>query len=368
MRPSRCASFRILGFVVTLLALAVAPAGALGPSNPPVIKGAYVWVENAALGPQLMAQVDVELPGGIVPLHMNAVEVDVPGGSVHYIPLDKRDLSPETGYQVNLTSLGVVGFPAGTYTFHALDTAGGHSMATDVLGSTSGLPAISSMSITGLVPVPAANGTVNLLDIGGTPNPVVSWSAVAGAATYQVRIRGGYQDFNYVARNTTGTSLAIPSGVLLPGRRYVVRVEAYDQANGFGCSPSPCTSADLNARTRRDIELITSGPEVFLQFPNATPYTAGSTLNIATRIYNPATPVTVDIHVWIGFPGGSIVVGHYPGVIIPANPNADFVNNNPLFSHTFTGGEPSGSYVAGIRLTDPTTGDTVAVATRTFVK
>jgi hypothetical protein len=114
--------------------------------------------------------------------------------------------------------------------------------------------------------------------------------------------------------------------------------------------------------------VITHGPEVFLQFPNTTPYTGGSTLNIATRIYNSVTSVTVDIHVWIGFPGGTVVVGHYPGVFINVNPSADFVNNYPLYSYTFSGGEPSGSYVVGIRLTDPTTGDTVALATRAFAK
>jgi len=38
------------------------------------------------------------------------------------------------------------------------------------------------------------------------------------------------------------------------------------------------------------------------------------------------------------------------------------------FSYTFTGGEPNGIYVVGLRLTDPVTGETVALATRTFAK
>jgi len=369
MRTNRSASLGILALVFTLLLLGAAPAGALGPSAPPVIKGAYVFLDNSGSGSQLTAQVEVELPGGVVPLNVSSVSVDVPGFGTYNLPLHKRDLQPETGYLANLTSLGVSGFPAGTYTFHVTDTSGGQATATDTLGVTSGLPAFGTVSLTGLVTVPPANGTgVNLLDIVGTPNPVVSWSSVAGAAIYQLRIRGGYQDFNLLARNTTGTSLTVPSGVLVPGRRYIIRVEAYDHANGFGCSPSPCTNADLNARSRQDIEVISSGPEVFLQFPNSTPYGSGSVLNIGTRIYNSITPVTVDIHVWIGFPGGTIVIGHYPGIFIPANPNADFINNYPLFSYTFNGGEPSGSYVVGIRLTDPTTGDTVALATRTFAK
>jgi hypothetical protein len=51
----------------------------------------------------------------------------------------------------------------------------------------------------------------------------------------------------------------------------------------------------------------------------------------------------------------------------PTGPN-NFYSGSIGFSYTFIGSEPNGIYVVGLRLTDPSTGETVALATQTFRK
>lgn len=359
--------------LVLALVLAVAcfvpSAWALGPAAPPVVSQAGVHIGSSASGSSLNAYLQAEIPGGIVPLNVQSVTVQVPGeGSPRTMPLDRDDLNPNA-YNLNLTAAGVVGFPLGDYVFTITDTAGGVTVKTDALSSASALPAVGPLTISGLAPVPAANGMVNLLDLAGTPRPTITWSSVAGALLYRVRIRGGLMDPKnlYDALVGTATSHTIPEGVLVPGRRYTVRVEAYDHVNAFGCSPTPCTFYAANARSANNVELITPGPEVSLSFGRG-PYTAGQTLNVSARIYNQHVPAKVDIYGWIGIPGGGLVyLFEYFDVVIPPNPNVDFFNG-VLFSHTFGGSEPAGHYNVGMRLFDSATGQTVAEDSRTFTK
>jgi len=138
--------------------------------------------------------------------------------------------------------------------------------------------------------------------------------------------------------------------------------------------PSPCTTSDSNARSRNQIEVITQGPEITLTFPTANPYTAGQTLDVTARIDNTGPTVTVDAQAWIGLPtGGVIPILNMRGLTIatstanPTGPN-NFYSGSIGFSYLFGGGEPSGIYVVGFRLTDPAAGQPVAVSTRTFAK
>jgi hypothetical protein len=359
----------------TLAALAIGLAGtsawALGPGAPPVIKYASVEVVTTFTWgtPQLWASVAVEVPGGGVPTHIQSATVMIPGGPTFTIPFSGVDLYPYSEYFINLTASGVSGFPAGTYTFSVTDTAGGVSTATDDLAHTAGLPATSSISISGLIPVPPAAGTVYLLNLATNPTPTITWAAVPGAATHRLRVRNAYNDVDLFSRYTgAGTSLTLPAGVMVPGRRYVVRVDAYDHPNGTGCSTPPYTCQDSNARSKNWINVLTQGPEMYLTFGSGT-YGPGQTLDVTTRIYNTGPTVTVDALAWIGLPTGAVMkILDVDDLVIPTNLAGDFYSGTIGFSYTFTGSEPSGIYVVGLRLTDPATGETVAKATRTFAK
>lgn len=359
-----------LAMIVLLLGLHLGPASALGPAAPPQIKGAMVFIETTPGGTRLVAWVNPELPGGIVPLNVQSVTVAVPGyGSPFTIPLNRNDLSTEN-YWANLTSLGVVGYPTGTYTFTVTDTSGGVSTATDTLNAQTILPALTSVTMTGLISAPAANGPVSVFNLPATPTPTVSWAAVAGAAIYRVRVWTADLDDapNLYQEYVSATSHTLPAGVFVAGRRYVVRVEAFDNALGMGCSPTPCTFSASDARSRNQIEFIVPGPEVFVNAPRG-PFTAGQQLTVGVRIYNQVVPATVDIQGWIGIPGGGIEhIFEYFDIPIPANPSADFYNGPLWGPYTFNGGEPAGTYVIGIRLVDSCTGREIAFNTRTFIK
>jgi hypothetical protein len=373
----------VLGTLAALcIGMAGTPAWALGPGAPPVIKQAFVWVDTFPLhfggAAQLKPQVQVEIPGGNVPLNVVSVTVAVPGGGTHTLPLNQVDLNVED-YVLNLTQDGVVGFPTGTYNFTVTDTSGGVSNASDSLGSTAGLTPTSLITATGTTPIPSQPGEALsfLLNLATDPTPTISWNAVAGAAVYRLRIRIGLGDeLDVFSRQTTGTSMTLPAGVLVPGRRYRVRVEAFDNANAFGCSTA-CTSSDSNARSMNRIDVVTQGPEIFLTFQKAgggTTYAAGDTLDVTTRIYNTGPAVTLNAQAWIGTPTlGVIPILNMSGLTIsnstanPTGPN-DFYSGSIGFSYMFTGGEPSGIYVVGLRLTDPATGETVALTSRTFKK
>jgi hypothetical protein len=374
----------LLGTLATLvLALAATSAWALGPGAPPDIKYVGMIVATTDDGaPRLRAELEVEIPGGAVPLNVASVTVTVPApdGRTSSIPLGRSDLYPMQDYNLDLgTESGFSGgvFPAGTYVFTVTDTAGGTTTVTDNLGATTGLAAASSLTVSGAVPVSGQPGQppTYLLNLATTPTPTVSWTPPAGALNQRLRIRGGFQDQNLFSRYTndgTTSTMTLPAGIMVQGRRYVVQLDAFDHANPFGCSATPpCTNT--NVRARRQIEVITPGPEIFLTF-NSGNYSAGQMLDVTTRIYNTGPSITVNANAWVGLPGGGVVpILDVPSLTIPTstgNPTGpnNFYSGSIGFSYTFTGTEPNGIYVVGLRLTDPSTGETVALATQTFRK
>jgi hypothetical protein len=361
------------------------PAWALGAGAPPIINFAAVWVDTfqtdaftpcATCGvPQLFANLGVTVPGGSVPLNILSVTVQTPLATTHTVPLDEVDLSAEESFFVNLTAAGVPGFPTGTYTFTVTDTSGGVSQVSKNLTSGTALPTPAAPAIIGSTAVPSADGSAGvvtrLVNLFTNPTPTISFTQVAGAGRHRVRIREGFADvaaFGVDSTDPAFTSVTIPAGVLVQGRRYVIRIEAFDAAAGFGCTVSPnCVVGDLNARSTFRAEIITQGPEFFLNTSGGTG--AGQTLTVNLRVYNTGPTVTGNVLMWIGLPGGLGVINvlSLTGVSIPQNQNANIFNGG-LFSHTFTGGEPSGHYVVGIRLTDPATGATMAFAQTRFTK
>ena len=324
----------------------VSCAWALGPGAPPVLSGAWVYVRtNDGAAPRLFAEINVEIPGGRVPQSVASVTVLVPGEQApRAIPRGQVDLMPDRYYQADLNTLGVVGFPTGTYTFTVTDTAGGTSTVTDTLASSSalGTPTITSHVAEQFIPA--------------SP-PTIAWDSVPGAAGYRARVRYGFMDQDLFSKFTTATSVTLPSGVILPGRRYQIRVEAFDDASGGPAA---------NAQAVRRIQVEAQGPDVFLSFPNET-YTAGQTLDVTARVWNTHASTTVDALVWIGLPGGagSLKVLEFKDLLLPQG--LDW-SGSLGFSYNFTGGEPSGVYVVGFRLLDKMSGETIALTTRTFSK
>jgi hypothetical protein len=336
----------LLGLLVVLTVVPV--AWALGPSAPPVVTNPWVNVRvNDDAAARLFVEVFVEVPGGRVPQNISSVTVLVPGESTpRNIPRGLGgDLQSDNYFQSDLTSAGVVGFPLGTYTFTVTDTAGGVTTGTDTLTSNSPLlaPVITSHTADQLIlPIPQT----------------ITWNPVSGAAQYRVRMRYGLFDANLFSMVTTGTSLTLPSGVIVPGRRYQIRLEALDNAS--------TNILASNAQAVRRIQVEAQGPDVFLTFPSQA-YGAGQTLDITARVWNTHPAAVVNAVVWIGLPGGgaSMRVLEFKNVMLPQG--MDWTGSLG-FSYTFTGGEPSGAYVVGFRLSDPASDETIALVTRTFSK
>lgn len=323
----------------------------------PQIWNAFVYL-NASNGgpPQLTAWVEVELPGGRLPHDVATVTVQVPGESTpRLLSRNVADLYQDRVYTLNLTAAGA---PAtlGSYVFRVTDVVGNTVTMSDELSAYSPL---STPTIT------------SHLDnqILATRTPTIAWTSIPGAAAYRVRVRQGFMDQDLFHQFTAGTSLAIPGGVLTPGRRYQIRVEAYDHANAFPAA---------NFRSDHRIQVELQGPDIYAILrkngtfigPPASSFGAGDTLEVHARLVNTHGPVTADILGWIGVPGSPdpMVILNLRSFTMAESLMGD-VYNGPLgFTYTFTGSEPSGAYVAGIRLIDPVTGETIAAHSRGFIK
>ena len=87
-----CRHWSLGALAAVTLGLAVPPTWALGPGAPPNVTSAQVWVStfstNAHIStvegvPQLYTSMDVEIPGGNVPLNVASVRVTLPDGITH---------------------------------------------------------------------------------------------------------------------------------------------------------------------------------------------------------------------------------------------------------------------------------------------
>src|SRR5262249_21948856 len=138
-------------------------AWALGPAQPPVVLSSFMFISTSTTDhqpggtngiPQLFASLDVLIPGGHVPANVQSVTVTLPDGVTTFTMTESQsDLFEQTTYQLNLTQAGVVGFPAGTYSFKVTDTGGGITNAADALSAVAPLVAATNVGITGATPI-----------------------------------------------------------------------------------------------------------------------------------------------------------------------------------------------------------------------
>src|SRR5262249_1167866 len=155
------------------------------------------------------------------------------------------------------------------------------------------------------------------LDLATNPMPTVTWAPVPGAALHRLRVRplNGPDAFNYP--QPSGPSVTLPAGVMSPGRVYIVAVDGETSASGL---------PQTNARSQREIRVITRGPELTLSGSGST--ATGETFTVSARARNTGPALQANAIGWLGRPDGTIdVLFSVDDVTIPDStnfPNTDF--------------------------------------------
>jgi hypothetical protein len=345
----------MVGGVLGVL-LGVAPAAALGPEAPPVLTFASYLREGNAL----VVRVRVHVPGGRVPEDIQVATLLHPGGQAP-LTLESSDLQPYT------FRAGVNGVP-GPHTVFVRDRLDGLAVLEFNNPGPALLPAALELRVANALLLPTSGARV--LDVGLHPTPTVIFEAVPGAAVQQVVVREALGDAELFRGDVTGEPdeedrlrLTLPGGIMVPGRRYLVSVEAYDGRPE--CTGAPTCVVGARSRSAASLELIARGPE--LEVTTAGGTVTGATLIVGARVANPGPERVVDAHGWIGLPDGRVLSATVTGLTMPSVLDGD-VFSGPLFSHTFSETDPPGFYVIGARLVDPATGHALAQATRTVVR
>jgi hypothetical protein len=321
-----------------------APAWAAG--TPPIIRffGAWAEMRPTFLEPHLFLDVQVDDPDGQVPTTIQSVIITGPDGRTY--DLTSRFWHP------NLTFRGEYFFDAGSpvqtgsYTVAVTDTQGNTTTGTDPLTV---FNAIAPASV--IYP-----SSEELID---TTTPTLLWEPVLGAAGIRVSIcnadkfntNGGDCLYSSPVLAGLATQFTLPAGVLDPGRRYALRVEAYDD---IGAS---LPAASFRASAFQPFSV--AGPNVSL-FLNQSTYRPGQTLHLGLNVRNNGAPRPVDVTLLVGHPDGTagkIPLGSME--IASTSPDVSKVLNDYLV-YTFTGDEPTGVYLVGIRFTSPDTDQIIA--------
>lgn len=322
-----------------------APPPVAAQGMPPVIRFFAAWAESRSDfdGLHLFIDAQVDDPDGQVPLSIQSVIVTRPDGGT--LDLTGNFRYPNLGFRGEY--FVDAGAPApGTYTIAVTDAQGNTAMTTDDLGDP---PALAPPEVV----TPASEQIV------ATTTPTIGWNPVDGTASQRVAIRNAdafnvFGDSLYTGPVLPGDAaqFTLPAGVLTPGRRYVVELQAYDVPSGI--------LAQTNTRAVRRQPFSVAGPNVGF-FLNQAAFTTGDTLNLGLSVRNDGPPVAVDVRAWAGPPSGpAVLVFDVPGVEFPATaPDVSTVLNN-VITHVFTGDEPAGPYALGIRVLERDTGAVMA--------
>lgn len=242
-RRHRCFSRHSVGVLVAVLSAALLwtapPVRAAGTL--PSIRFFAAWAENRAgfSGPRLFLHVQVDAADGQGPLTIQSVVVTAPDGRTfdlthHNI---RREYSLDAGTPI----------PTGTYSVAVTDTQGNTVTAADTLNP---FPSLLPPNTT--LPEPEQTLT--------TTTPTFRWDPVAKAGSGRVRLckaetLNTCRETVYFGPFLSGTAaeFALPAGVLEPGRRYVLRLEAHDTPGGI-------PGANIRATSFRPFSV--AGPDV----------------------------------------------------------------------------------------------------------
>ena len=336
-----------LGLPMLLSAALLCVAGpAWAAGTPPIIRffGAWAEMRSTFLEPHLFLDVQVDDPDGQVPTTIQSVIVTGPDERTY-------DLTSRFSYP-NLTFRGEYFFDAGSpvqtgsYTVAVTDTQGNTATVTDPLTV---FNAIAPASV--IYP-----SSEELID---TPTPTLLWESVLGAAGMRVSIcnadkfntNGGDCMYSSPVLAGLATQITVPAGVIEPGRRYAVRVEAYDDAG------ASFPAASFRASAFQPFSV--AGPNVSL-FLNQSTFMPGQRVHLGLSVRNNGAPRPVDVTLWVGHPDGTAVKIPLGNVEIASTPPDVSKVTNDYLVYTFAGGEPTGVYLVGIRLTSPDTGQIIA--------
>lgn len=303
------------------------PAEAAG--TPPVVRFFTAWAENRTTYslPRLNLVAQLDDPDGRVPLTIASAVVTGPGGQTYNLAYNYPNLEFRGQYHLDAGTT----IPTGTYTIRVTDTQGNVVTATDTLGT---VPPLSPATVT----LPQSEQILT------TTTPTFQWNAVSGAAAIDIRIINAdifstYGDTLYSStlRPGTTTQFTMPGGILAPGRRYLLRVLAYDSSGGLGLA---------NIRATTQVPFSVAGPSVAMSL-NKRAFVTGDPLLLSVFYRNDGASITVEAELFAGLPGGPAAIRlmevDLPLGTTPPDVSTTLVSNLPLY--TFTGSEPAGNYV-----------------------
>lgn len=303
------------------------PAEAAG--TPPVIRFFTAWAESRTTfsSPHLNLVAFMDDPDGRVPLTIASAVVTGPGGQTYNLLYNYPNLVDLRGQW--FLDAGTT-IPTGTYTLTVTDTQGNVVTATDTLGT---VPPLSPATVT----LPQSEQILT------TTTPTFQWNAGSGAAAIDIRIVNldifstfGDTLYSSTLRPGTTTQFTMPGGILAPGRRYLLRVLAYDSSGGLG---------PANIRAATQVPFSVAGPSVTMSL-NKRAFVTGDPLLLSIFYRNDGASITVDAELFAGLPGGPairLVEVDLPLGTTPPDVSTTLVSN--LLLYTFSGSEPAGNYV-----------------------
>ena len=327
------------GLGLLALAWSAGPAQALGPPE-------FTFSSIILEGIGAVLRVRIALPGGRVPADIASVEVVRPDNQVFSISLERADLAPDGSFSLFLGNLSQFGQGlSGTYRVIAADSDGGVSELQLTFDVPPVLAGATALKVPGSQHLPLLG--VRTLDLAAHPTPTVEFDAVPGALMHHVVVRELSADVDAVRIEVPGIgghedtrSVVLPGGVMVPGRRYVLSVEAFDAPGALGCTTSVgCTHADARARSTVALDLVTLGPDVTVAVSGGLG--AGQTVVLGVRAVNSGAAVVLHAVGWIGLPTGEVLTGVATTVTLGTTLTPALFDN--LFSHTFTPADPPGA-------------------------
>ena len=283
-------------------------------------------------------------PDGTVPSTLTSVQVTDPNSVVTVLPYNFPDLRTSGLAAVSdyFKNTGSTTIPTGTYQFQATDVNG---CITTVNNTLAAFPELGQVTIT--------SPTVE--QILTTTTPTFTWNAVPSAQSYRVRVQtvGTFATTGqerFVSQKMSGTSYTMPPGILTPGRRYGLRVEAFDTTpTGAG--------QFFNARSTGIQDFSVAGPAAAVS-TNRGIYTAADTFTLNLRLRNRGTTVAdTHLRLWLSPPGAQ---GTFTLFDSDLRLSANLDTGTILVISTPASGLPTGNWGVGVRLNDRQSGEVMA--------